>query len=602
MEVMEVIDGRSDTMDQAYPREVTILCSLCGCSFPPATTGTNVCLKCVTTTTDITAGITKQAVLNYCRTCFRYLRPPWVRCELESKDLLALCLRRVRGLNKVKLVDASFIWTEPHSRRIKVKLTVQKEVMNNITVQQTFPIEYVVFYQQCEDCKKEYTPHTWGSLVQVRQKVDHKKTFFYLEQLILKYNAHDKVLKIKEMHEGVDFFYKDKPHAQRLVDFLQTMFSTRIKHSKQLISQDFTSNTCNYKYVFSVDLPKVCKDDLVVLTPKICSALGGCSSILICTKVATMISFIDPVSMRVIEMAAPQYFQYENEFSYIPAKGFTTEFMVIGIEPIEAPKNGTVSNNKQKIARAKIGRTTDWREFEVNTYLGDQLKEGCIAIGYDLTSLNLSGLMDDNSILKRLPDVVLIKRKFENAKNLKKRIWRLKELEKEAADTKAMNKDETKKAKDYEDFLNDLETDPEMRSHVNMYRNEKAIKDRENAMVDENEEESPDKKKKKQNKKKLKVKKSKKNAKSAAGGKAPDDKNPDGHKEDDNEEKKNNEDKENKKENEEEEEDDEDDPMVKVEELLADLTLEDQAVEENNDDEIDNFIKRLEKVKIEGKE
>jgi len=193
--------------------------------------------------------------------------------------------------------------------------------------------------------------------------------------------------------------------------------------------------------------------------------------------------------------------------------------------------------------------------------------------------------------LKKLPDVILIKRKYQEGKNLKKRIWRLKELEKEQADTKAMNKDETKKAKDYEDFLNDLETDPEMRSHVNLYRNEKAIKDKEqDKMVDENEQ-SPEKKKK-QHKKKLKVKKSKKNAKAAAGGKDRDD---------DKEEKKDGEDKENKDKEKEDEDEEEDDPMVKVEELLADLTLEDQVVE-SNEDEIDDFIRRLEKVKIEGKE
>ncbi len=49
--------------------------------------------------------------------------------ELESREMLALCLSRIRGLNKdVKLIDAGFIWTEPHSRRIKVKLKVEKEV------------------------------------------------------------------------------------------------------------------------------------------------------------------------------------------------------------------------------------------------------------------------------------------------------------------------------------------------------------------------------------------------------------------------------------------------------------------------------------------
>jgi len=30
---------------------------------------------------------------------------------------------------QVRLIDASFIWTEPHSKRIKVKLVVQKEVI-----------------------------------------------------------------------------------------------------------------------------------------------------------------------------------------------------------------------------------------------------------------------------------------------------------------------------------------------------------------------------------------------------------------------------------------------------------------------------------------
>ena len=28
------------------------------------------------------------------------------------------------------MIDAAFIWTEPHSRRLKVKLTVQKEVLS----------------------------------------------------------------------------------------------------------------------------------------------------------------------------------------------------------------------------------------------------------------------------------------------------------------------------------------------------------------------------------------------------------------------------------------------------------------------------------------
>jgi nonsense-mediated mRNA decay protein 3 len=36
--------------------------------------------------------------------------------------------------------------------------------------------------------------------VQVRQKAENKKTFYYLEQLILKHNAHEHTLGIKPIH------------------------------------------------------------------------------------------------------------------------------------------------------------------------------------------------------------------------------------------------------------------------------------------------------------------------------------------------------------------------------------------------------------------
>ena len=39
-----------------------------------------------------------------------------------------MCLKRLKGLTKVHLVDAGFLWTEPHSNRLKVKLRIQKEV------------------------------------------------------------------------------------------------------------------------------------------------------------------------------------------------------------------------------------------------------------------------------------------------------------------------------------------------------------------------------------------------------------------------------------------------------------------------------------------
>ena len=103
---------------------------------------------------------------------------------------MALCLKKLKGLHKVRVVDASFIWTEPNSRRIRVKLTIQDSVAEGVLLQQSFEVIYVISTQQCPECAKSYTANVWRACVQVRQKVLHKRTFLYLEQLILKHGAH----------------------------------------------------------------------------------------------------------------------------------------------------------------------------------------------------------------------------------------------------------------------------------------------------------------------------------------------------------------------------------------------------------------------------
>ena len=105
-------------------REVTILCPMCGIQFQPKLT--NVCEACVLAKTDITIGITKESLINFCRFCHRYMRPPWVACARDSKELLAILLKKIKGLNKAKIINAGFIYTEEHSKRIKVKVTIEK--------------------------------------------------------------------------------------------------------------------------------------------------------------------------------------------------------------------------------------------------------------------------------------------------------------------------------------------------------------------------------------------------------------------------------------------------------------------------------------------
>ncbi len=69
----------------------------------------------------------------------------------------------------MKLVDAGFIWTEPHSRRLRVKLTVQGEVFNGAILQQALVVEYVVEPHMCLDCTRaaNSSSNAWTACVQV---------------------------------------------------------------------------------------------------------------------------------------------------------------------------------------------------------------------------------------------------------------------------------------------------------------------------------------------------------------------------------------------------------------------------------------------------
>lgn len=136
-------------------------------------------------------------------------------------------MKKIPGLSKVKLVDASWIWTEPHCKRLKLKLTVQKEVVSNAILQQSFVVTFIVRNQQCDECQRSYTNQSWKAVVQVRQKVDHKRTFYFLEQLILKHRAHEKASSIKSFPDGIDFYFADRSQALRFTDFLQESVPVR---------------------------------------------------------------------------------------------------------------------------------------------------------------------------------------------------------------------------------------------------------------------------------------------------------------------------------------------------------------------------------------
>ena len=244
-------------------------------------------------------------------------------------------------------MDAGFIWTEPHSRRLKVKLVIQKEVLNGVRLQQAFAVEFVLQNQQCDSCQRSYTDHTWRAMVQVRQKVDHKKTFFLLEQLILRHRAHEKCINVEQVPSGVDFSFGERSHALKFIDFLAAVVPTRSRSAKQLISEDVQSAIRTYKFSYAVDIVPLCRDDLVVLPAKSAAALGHMNPLALVQRVSSHIFFVDPRSLQMAEMTGERF--WTDGFRALLTADRLEEFTVLDVAAVTiAPITGAALRRKQR--------------------------------------------------------------------------------------------------------------------------------------------------------------------------------------------------------------------------------------------------------------
>ena len=125
----------------------------------------------------------------------------------------------------VSWAKSASIVTHAH-QTLQVKLTIKKEVFTGVILQQVFVVELVVHNFQCMNCHMVAADNTWRAVVQVRQKVNHKRTFFLLEQLILKYKAHMQTVSVKEVPDGIDFYFLHRNHAMKFQDFVLSMVGT----------------------------------------------------------------------------------------------------------------------------------------------------------------------------------------------------------------------------------------------------------------------------------------------------------------------------------------------------------------------------------------
>ncbi|KAJ6514573.1 NMD3 family-domain-containing protein [Mycena vulgaris] len=480
----------------AGPAVHQILCADCGTPITP--NSANLCVACLRNSVDITEGIPKQASVSFCRNCERFLSPPqtWTLARPESSELLSICLKKLKGLNKVRLTEAHFIWTEPHSKRLRVSMTIQKEVLTNTILEQTFELEYLVQHGQCPDCAKLAAKNTWKALVQVRQKVPHKRTFLFLEQLILKHGAQKDTIAVKEVKDGLDFFYSQRSHAIKMVDFLSSVVPVRSKASEQLLSSDTHTGTANYKFTYSIEVAPICKDDLVCIPPKQARQMSSINPLAVCIRVGNSLQLMDPTTLQAADISSAAY--WRTPFESLATVSDLVEFTVLDVEPDGRTRGKYVLADAQVALagafRAHTAADDDAMDYDggvggraaqiyhTRTHLGALLQPGDTALGYHLTNANFNSADYAALPAARLPDIVLVKKAYPNRrKKSKARQWRLRSIGKEAGEEgetgggrgvvgRMGGRDQKKVEEDYELFLRELEEDPEMRGAVNLYK------------------------------------------------------------------------------------------------------------------------------------
>ncbi|KAL0944547.1 nonsense-mediated mRNA decay protein [Colletotrichum truncatum] len=457
----------------------TILCCNCGAPIDGTTAANALCFDCIKLTVDISAGVQREATLNFCRDCDRWLLPPtsWIVAAPESRELLALCLKKLKGLHKVRIIDASFVWTEPHSRRVKVKITIQDEVQSGVLLQQAFEAVFIVAYQQCPDCAKSYTANVWRASVQVRQKVLHKRTFLYLEQLIMKHGAHRDTLNIKEAKDGIDFFFSARNQAEKFIDFLNSVVPCRVKKSQELISQDVHTSTKSYKFTFSVELIPICRDDLVALPIKLAKASSNISPLVICHKIGTAVYLLDPNTLQTASIPSDIY--WRAPFTSLADVKSLVEFIVMDIEPTGVQKGKWLLAEVQVMRAADLG--VNDKTYFARTHLGGLLHAGDSVLGYMLTGTNFNNpefdiIEDSHAYGSTIPDVMIVKKHYPNRKRNRNRNWKLKRMAKDEGELLPKKADQQRMDDEYEQFLRDVEEDDEFRATMAVYRAQKEKK------------------------------------------------------------------------------------------------------------------------------
>ena len=292
----------------------------------------------------------------------------------------------------------------------------------------------------------------------------------------------------------MDFYFKERNQALRFISFLESKIPVTTKYARKLVTADNKANIGNFKHNHVVTIAPVCKDDIMLLPKDLSRSLGNICQLVLVKQISAAIQIVDPFTCEQQEINSEKFFRY-NIKSLMTTRQFT-KFIVLSVEPLLMKERACVSNKRghdkrSQLAECVVAREKDFgvndTQFTVQTHLGNLLREGDTALGYDLTCCPWAEDEVEKTFGSRkhhCPDIILVRKVtfyvvvvcvvpyiifLQHLQNKRDRIWELKSLEIDATE-QLSSKEAQYMEEEYEGFLQELESDKEMRSGVNLYK------------------------------------------------------------------------------------------------------------------------------------
>ena len=429
---------------------VKIPCCMCGIMITP--NPSNMCMDCIRAKMDLSGKIPEKSEVVYCRDCGRYQvdQTHWINAELESQELLQLCLKKLPST--IKIIDAKFLFTEPHSKRLRVQVTYVREDFHGTMLRQSSIVTYIVKTVQCKTCQELATPNRdhWKAIVQLRQHSESKRTMFWIEQQLITHGAAASATAVERKPDGLDFQFKDKSSAEKLISFIKGIIPIEVKQSNTVKGQDLVNMQYDTRFTYSLKCPAVSREDLVLLPKKIFDSTGRQSPLCIVTKIGRGIKFTNPFTGHTFVVDGKTFLSLP--FEPLISHERLVKFAILS-------KDIVGKNGEYTIADFELTDVDTYEErVIVRSYLGGLLNEGDLCTAYDLRCESFTD--ESERALKKLKfeRVIITGKSHEPREGAKKKKYHVKTL------APTMKEDE----KAIDDFLDEIEDNPEIAEGITL--------------------------------------------------------------------------------------------------------------------------------------